>query len=286
MLKRILFWILSIILCCFVSCDISVKEVNPEAIARVGDDYLYEKDIIDLIPEGATPEDSVLIIKTHVERWAMQKLLTEVSEINLNPEQKREFEKLVQKYRIDLYTNAYLEQLVKTKVDTVITKEELQSYYNENKSNFRTNEILVKLRYIKAPHEHQKLAEIKEKFFNPKKTDKAFWDTYLVQLNSAAMNDSVWVDMNQIYQKVSFITPDNIKEYIQPGKSYEYRDQESVYYVKINSVLPTNEISPYDYIKPTIKQVILNKRKLDFIKKIEKEITDDALKNNKYEIYK
>lgn len=279
-----LIWIVAFL--SLVSCENSRKEINPEAIARVGNDYLYHSDIQGLIPEGATKEDSTLIVKTHIERWATQKLLTEVSEINISPEQKKEFENLVEKYKVDLYTNAYLEQLVKTKVDTVITKEELQQYYEENKSNFRTNGILAKLRYVKVPKEHQKLKEIKERFFNPKKSDKEFWDTYLVQLQGGALNDSVWVDMNQIYQKISFITPDNLNDYILEGKDYEHKEDENIYYVKIKSVLPPNEISPYDYIEPTIRQVLLNKRKLDFIKKTEKEITDDALKNKKYEIYK
>jgi hypothetical protein len=56
--------------------------------------------------------------------------------------------------------------------------------------------------------------------------------------------------------------------------------------VKIRNVIDKNEISPFDYVKPTIKELIINKRKLDLIKKFEKEITDDAIKNNKYEIYK
>lgn len=282
---RFKFLILTAVFLGLVSCDSPRKEVKPEAIARVGNAYLYRSDIVGLIPENSSKEDSTLIVKTYIERWAAQKLLTEVSELNLDSKQKKEFEQLVEKYKTDLYTNAYLEQLVKTRVDTAVTKEELKQYYEENKTNFRTNGQLVKLRYIKAPLEHQKLKEIKERFFNPKKSDKSFWDTYMVQLNSVALNDSVWVDMNQIYQRISFITPDNADQYIQSGKNYEYKEGESIYYVKIKSVLPTNEISPFEYIEPTVKQVILNKRKLDFIKQIEKEITEDAIKNNKYEIY-
>lgn len=268
------------------SCDFFSKKENPRAIARVVNDYLYEEDIKNLISDKVTPEDSILIVRNYIDRWASQKLLIEVSELNLSSEQKAEFDKLVSQYKIDLYTKAYLEQMVKRSIDTVISNEEVQQYYNENKANFKTNTILAKLRYIKVPKEHQKLNLIKEKFFNPKKSDQQFWDTYLMQLNSAAMNDSVWVDAYQIYQKVSFINSDNVDQYIQSGKKYEYDEDESMYFVKVNTVLPENEISPLSYIEPTIKQIILNRRKLEFIKKIEKEITDDALKNNKYEIYK
>ncbi len=269
-----------------VSCDFFSKKENPKAIARVVNNYLYEEDIKNLIADDVSKEDSILIITNYIDRWATQKLLIEASELNLSAEQKAEFDKLVSQYKIDLYTKAYLEQKVKTSIDTTISKEEIKQYYDQNKVNFKTNTILAKLRYIKVPKEHQKINLIKEKFFNPKKSDQSFWDTYLMQLNSAALNDSVWVDAYQIYQKVSFINSDNVSQYVQSGKKYEYNEGESVYFVKINAVLPENEISPLSYIEPTIKQIILNKRKLEFIKKIEKEITDDALKNNKYEIYK
>ena len=51
-------------------------------------------------------------------------------------------------------------------------------------------------------------------------------------------------------------------------------------------MIDKNQVSPFDYIKPTLKEIILNKRKLELIKQFEKEITDDAIKNNDYEIYK
>jgi len=274
-----------IVVLSLVSCSFFAKEEKVEAIARVGNDYLYPNDIAGLVSIETTKEDSLLIVKTHIERWATQKLLTKAAEINLTEQQRNDFEKLIEKYKIDLYTNAYLEHLVKTKIDTVINKTELEEYYQENKFNFRTNTKLVKLRYVSVPEEHQKLNEIKKHFFNSKPSDRNFWDTYSPQLNAVALNDSVWVELNQIYQKIPFINPNNESQYIQAHKNHEHKENDNIYFLQIKSVLPANQISPYDYIEPTIRQIILNKRKLDFIKKIEKEITEDALKNNLYEIY-
>lgn len=267
------------------SCTSSNTEPVQEAVARVGSDYLYKADLLKLVPEGTTKEDSLLIVKTYIERWASQKLLIEVADLNLSDTQKQEFERLVRQYKIDLYTNAYLEQLVQTSIDTAITQNEVLQYYQDNKENFRTNSRLVKLRYIRVPAEHLKFNQIKERFFSPKENDDEFWDTYLVQLKGAALNDSVWVDVNQVYQKVSFINPENVDDYLQKGKKVEYKEGEEVYFVMVKDILETNQVSPLEYIQPTIKQVILNRKKLEFIKKIEKEITDDALKKNKYEIY-
>lgn len=99
------------------------------------------------------------------------------------------------------------------------------------------------------------------------------------------MNDSVWVEMNQIYRKLPFITPDNREQYIVKGKIFEKLDSLDIYLVKTKDLLEKNQVAPFEYIKPTIKQVLLNKRKLEFIQKFENEMVQDAKNNNKYEIY-
>jgi hypothetical protein len=127
---------------------------------------------------------------------------------------------------------------------------------------------------------------IRSKFFDYNKKDKKFWSTYALQFNSFAFNDSAWVDMIQVYEKLPVINPDNREDYIQSGKRAQIQDKDNVYLIKITNVIDKNQVSPFDYIKPTLKEVILNKRKLELIKKFEKDITDDAIKNNDYEIYK
>ena len=36
---------------------------------------------------------------------------------------------------------------------------------------------------------------------------------------------------------------------------------------------------------PTIKQIVINKRKLELVRQLEKDITKDAIKNKQFEIY-
>jgi hypothetical protein len=273
------------LLLCF-SCNYFRPEAKPEAIARVNDTYLYKEAIKDLVPKGTSKADSVLIVRNFIDRWASQKLLTEKAEVNLSGEQKAEFDELVKQYKVDLYTKAYLEEIVKRTVDTVISEQELQSYYEANNENFRANGTLVRLRYINLSKDNPRYETIKNKFFDYRKSDKKFWDTYVLQLKSFAFNDSVWVDMNQVYSKLPFINPDNRGQYIVSGKSIQKADSLDMYLVKIRNVIDRNQMAPYDYLKPTLREVILNKRKLELIKKFEKEITDDAIKDKDYEIYK
>lgn len=284
MLKKTI--VVFILLLAIVSCDYFRETEKPQAVARVNDAYLYESDLSGLVPEGTTREDSIIIIKNYIDRWASQKLIYDAAEINLSREKQEEYDNLIRQYKIDLYSKAYLEQIVKTSVDTVVLNDEAIKYYNENKENFRTAGSLIRLKYINVAKDHPKLENLKRLFLSNRKEDMKALNNLSIQFKAAGLNDTTWVDINQVYQRLPFITPENIDKYVSAGMSYQYPDSANVYMVKIREVLDKNQISPYEYIKPTLVQLIINNRKLELIKKFQKEITDDAIKNNKYEVYK
>lgn len=274
------------LLLALASCSFFKPEAKSEAIARVNDQYLFPIDLKGLVPEGTTKKDSTNIVRDFINRWAAQELLFNAAEVNLSKSKKADFDALINQYKVDLYTKAYLEEIVKRSVDTFISDEELKRYYAVNKDNFRTNTTLVRLRYIHLDKTNPRIGSIQSKFFDYKKKDKKFWSTYAIQCKSYALNDSVWVGMDQVYDKLPFINTDNKAQYIVGGKKIEFTLGNEVYFVKIAQVIGKNQIGPFDYVKPTLKEVILNNRKTALIKKFEQDITDDALKDEKYELYK
>ena len=277
------FFLIFLIVC---SCNYFKPQQKPQSIARVGKNYLYKSDIATLVSAGTSKEDSILLVRDFIDRWASQKLLIDAAERNLSDAKKATYNSLIKQYKVDLYTKAYIDEVVKNTVDTVVSEAELKKYYNDNKENFKTNGTLVRLRYINLSKDNPKFATISSKFFDYNKKDKAFWKTYGLQCKSFAMNDTVWVDMSQVYVKLPVINPENRDELIRPGKKVQIQDKDDTYLIKVSNVIDKNQISPFEYIKPTLKEVLLNKRKLELIKKFEKDITNDAIKNNDYEIYK
>ena len=277
------FFLIFLLVC---SCSYFKPEQKSQSIARVGKNYLYKSDIATLVPAGTSKEDSLLLVRDFINRWASQKLLIEAAERNLSDAKKKEYNSLIKQYKIDLYTRAYIEEVVKRTVDTVVSQEELKKYYEENKENFKTNGTLVRLRYINLSKENPRFETIKSKFFNYSKKDKKFWNTYALQFKSFAMNDSVWVDMSQVYTKLPVITPENRDDIVRPGKKMQIQDKDDTYLIKVTNVIDKNQVAPFEYSRPTLKEVLLNKRKLELIKKFEKDITNDAIKNKDYEIYK
>lgn len=267
-------------------CNWFRPEAKPHAVARVGESYLFEDDLKNLVPPGSSKADSTAIVRAYIDRWASQKLLITAAERNLGDARKGEFDGLVRQYKIDLYTKAYLEEMVRQTVDTAVSEHELIAYYDTQKENFKTTGSLVRLRFILLPKDNPKYENIKSKFFDFRKQDRKFWETYALQLKGFALNDSVWTEMNQVYAKLPFVNPDNRDQYIVPGKSIQQTDSLDVYLVKVRDVIQPGRIAPYDYLKPTLREVIVNQRKLTLIQKIEKDITSDALKDREYEIYR
>lgn len=275
-----------IIVALFQSCDYIKKPKEPEAIARVGDEYLYKEDIATLVPNGTSKNDSIAMVKDFINRWATQKLLYQGAELNLSKEKTETFNDLIEQYKIDLFTEAYLEELVIRKIDTTVTEEQIVDFYNKNKQFFKNSNELVKLRYINLVKENPKFDKIKAKFtsFTPK--DKKELAELAIQFKSYAFNDSVWVDISQVYEKLPFINMDNKQQYVSQGINYQYPDSTTIWLVKVRDVLPVDSPTPLQFIRPTIKKVIINNRKLELVKTIEKEITNDAINNKKYEVYK
>ena len=269
-----------------LSCNKENSKNKADAVARVNNEYLYPSDLENLVPAGTPKKDSIAIVKDFIKRWATQQLLIDKAYKNISKSKQVELDNLINQYKIDLYSKAYLEQLVITKIDTVITNEEIEKYYNTNKSNFKANSPLVKLRYISLVKGNNKLATISAKFSSFKSKDKKDLKNLAIQFKDYAFNDSIWVDIDQVYERLPFVNKENVTKYIDTGISYQYVDSTSVWLVKVKDMVHKNEVVPLSYILPTIKQIILNKRKTDLINKIQTEITNDAIKDNDFEIFK
>ena len=279
-------YLLLIIICLvgFVSCDYFKPTTDNNAIARVNDNYLYADDLKGLISDETKKEDSVLIVNNYIKRWATQQLLIDQAEINLSQEKLAAFEKLVMEYREELYTEAYKNVIVSRQLDSTISVSEYVEFYELNRENFRLNDELVKVRYIHLDESYTGLSKTKEKFTRFNEIDKKELSELSIQFIDNNLNDSVWVEKEALLNVLPVLQSNNT-QVLKKSNFAQLQDSLGVYLVKIEDVLGLKEIAPLSYIKPTIEQIILNKRKLELIKKLEKDITKDAIRNNKFEIY-
>lgn len=267
------------------SCQFFSKKDERIPIARVNDAYLYHDDIKYLISDESSVEDSTLLVQNFINRWATQQLFIDGALLNLSESKQESFNKLVKQYKNDLFTKAYIEALVKRSVDTVVKEQETEEYYNNNKEAFKLNEDLIKFRYIHVDENIIDLDIIEEQFkrFNAK--DKKVLDSISIQFKSYSLNDSIWIRANQVIDKIPTINAENKNELLKKSNFLQLKDSLGVYLMQVNDVLLRNDIAPLEYVRPTLDQIVINKRKLELIRKLEKDITKDAIKNKQFEIY-
>ncbi len=279
--------LLYIILACglLVSCNYFEPETKKDAIARVNDTYLYEEDIEKLVTENTSAEDSTLIVNNYINRWATQQLLIDQAKINLTADKLGQFDKLVQEYKNDLLTEAYKNAIVSKELDSVITEQEYNDYYEANKENFKLRDLLVKMRYVQLPVNYDGLAAVREKLDRYNQKDRASLNSQNYQFISSNFNDSIWIKKEALLRTLPILVGNN-EQVLKKSNFSQLQDSLGVYLVKIENVLNPNDTAPLSYVKPTLKQIILNKRKLELIKKLETDITKDAIETNNFEIYK
>ena len=267
------------------SCDFIKKSDGNTPIARVNENYLYGDDINGLVSEGTSKQDSILLIHNFINRWATQQLFVDGAKLNLSEEKQAAFDKLVVQYKNDLYSKAYIEALVKRSINTAVHIDEAEAYYTNNKEVFKLNEELIKFRYIHLDENIINYANIKEQFRRYNKIDKKILDSISIQFKSYSFNDSIWIKLTQVIKKIPTVNSENKNQLLKKSNFVQLKDSLGVYLMQINDVLVRNDTAPLEYVKPTIDQIVVNKRKLELIKELEKDITKDAIKNKQFEIY-
>ena len=280
---KTIFFLLSVIV--LTSCDLLKKSDDSVPVARVNETYLYFDDIKDLTPEITSKEDSTLIVQNFINRWATQQLFVDGAMLNLSYEKQEAFNRLVVQYKNDLYTKAYIEALVKRSIDTLVKTQEAEMYYDNNKEVFKLNEELIKFRYIHVNENIIDYNNIKKKFERYNSEDKKILDSISIQFKSYSFNDSIWIKLSQVIDKIPAVTPENKNQLLKKSNFVQLKDSLGVYLMQINDVLLRNDTAPLEYVKPTIDQIVINKRKLELIRELEKDITKDAIKNKQFEIY-
>ena len=123
-----------------------------------------------------------------------------------------------------------------------------------------------------------------EKFRRFNNKDKQELTELSIQFKAKNFNDSIWVEKDALFKVLPVLQTKGAQ--VSKKSNYtQLQDSLGVYLVKIEDALNLRDTAPLSYIKPSLEQIILNKRKLELIKKLEKDITKDAIKNNDFEIY-
>tara|TARA_Y100001970_G_scaffold228995_1_gene283874 strand:- start:2790 stop:3698 length:909 start_codon:yes stop_codon:yes gene_type:complete len=277
-------WLINFIL--FSVVFFSCNDRQDEVIARVEDKYLYKSDIKLKFNSFDNKKDSILKVRNFIDKWARKNLLYQKALINLPEYRIDNLENLINNYRYDLYGSVYKEKLLKKALDTLSLEKKINLFYEENYDIFKLNESLYKIRFIQFPIDNVDKNEIIKSFIRYNKIDKKFLDSLSYQFNNKIFSDSNWITKKKLINSVPFINNNNLKKYVKKMNYFEYKDSLELYLLYMLDYKKNGEIAPLSHVISSVKNIILNKNKIEFSKIIDRDIIQDAIKSKKFEIYK
>ena len=276
-------------LCTFQGCDFirmkKDKADDRKPLARVNTTYLYQDELIGLANSKTSKEDSISRVMAYVNSWVRKQVLINeaMKHININ---EAELERKVLEYRYSLIGYEYENFYVRKNLNDSVSIEDIENYYKEHRDNFILKQNIVRGAFIKVPKEAPHSAHIKELMFSQKEKDMDELRSYCLSFSSAYhLYDSSWIEFDKLAVNSPLAEIPNKIEFLKTNPYYETGDTQSLYFLKIDEYKISDNVSPLEFVKEDIKNIILNKRKVELAQKLEQEVYENAVTRKDFEIY-
>ena len=266
------------------SCTTEKKEnkINEKPVARVNNKFLYPSDLINIVPKDISTNDSAALMKNYIEKWIVDELVLKNAEENLTTEQLN-VEKQLSEYRKNLIIFNYNSELIRQKLDTAISASEIENYYNQNKESFTLKDNIVKVWYIKVNQKAPNVEKIKNWYKSENPKDFIALKTYCLQFaENFFLDENNWLLFDDLMKEIPGTTL-NPDFFLRTNKFIDVADSSFRYFVNIKSYKIKNTLSPLAFEKENIRNIIINKRKLDLIEEMKRTVLENGKGN--FEIF-
>lgn len=265
----------------FVSLLVACKKTKPsektDVLVQVKEQLLTRTEVESSLPKGLSYSDSLLYAESYVKNWIQNVLIYDVAVRNLG-ERNKEIDKLVEDYRHSLVRYRYQEQLIEEKLSATITEEEEKAFYEANREKFVLDEALVKGLFLKVPVDAPSLSDLKEWCRSGSESSVEKIEKYSVQ--NAVIYEyfyNRWVDFAEIIDNIP-MQISNSSDFLKARKMVEYSDSSYCYLLNIKDCITAGNIAPFDYSIPQIKEMLINQRKMDFLRNFENDLYNSAIR--------
>jgi len=277
--------VLGIVLPAFMSCRaISSFLSADETIAEVGQAKLYRSELNELIPRGIPAEDSVRLAKMYINTWALDQVFLAVAEEQLSKSEK-DVTKELEDYRKSLLKYRYEQLFVNERLDTSVSDDRIERYYQDHEEKFILQRPVVKARFLLIAEDSPSLDKIKKKMASDEVQDLVDADSLAY---SSALKfltwDNEWIDASTLAREFG-ADHETMLDWME-GKWITRRDTSgrvSVAYV--SEIMNAGRLAPIEYCTPSIRDMIISARKQSLISTLEQDLLKDARETGQLVIF-
>jgi hypothetical protein len=280
-------------LVCLSGCEF-IKMKNEQAsadeqrtaIARVNTTYLYKDELAGMVTAGTSKQDSVERTEAYVNNWVRKQLLIQeaAKKIDIN---EAELQRKILDYRFSLIAYEYRAAYIREHLDTTMSATDIEAYYKDNIDNFILKQNIVQALFIKVQKSAPRNNKLKDLIYSQKEKDLEELKSYCIRFSEAYhLSDSTWMVFDELVKNSPLAEIPNKIQFLKTNPYYETSDDNYLYFLKVAKYRISDNISPLEFVKDDIRNIILNKRKNDLAKRLEDDVYNNAVSDKEFEIFK
>ncbi len=228
-----------------------------------------------LIPDNMSYEDSILFSDRIINSWIREQVMLAQAEKSLS-DQYPKFERQIQTYRNSLLVSEYESSYVDSRLNRVVTEEEITEFHNLNPELFKLSEHVVRAVFVHLPEEEVELDSVKFWLSEADSITMPNLEKWCIEhgANYAIDTEYWWLIsdlLNQIPMQIY-----RIEDQLKRKKIIEFNDNGRTFLLKILDHRLKNLPSPLAISRDRIVEIILQERRRTILENLRDELVKEA----------
>lgn len=255
-----------------------------EVVAKVGNYKLYKSELDKYVPEFVSPEDSANLAMQYINTWATDLLYEQVATEQLSKAEKDVTAEL-DDYRRSLLKFRYEQRYVNDRLDTLVTDQQIQTFYDAHKEQFQLDRPVLKVRFVDVMKDSPSRNNLLKLMSSDDYDDIVAADSLA---RSAALryfdSSDTWIDAIVLAKEFGVDYETMLKHMSGDFIKIEPEGRSDLLAAYVCDIQLFGD-APLDYCTETIRDLIISSRKHDLLNSLERDLLTNAISRKHFVIY-
>ena len=259
------------------------SEKKNNYLASYKNEHLLLEEVYDNIPLNIS--DTNTYISNYINDWLKTKVVYNKAKLYID-EEGQEISLAVNNFKETLLIHKYQMELLDNQFDTTVQKSDIEEYYSQYSDDFILHKDILKARLVVVNKESLNLSKLRSLITTQYEEEivelQDFCEMYA---ENSFLNDSVWIYLTEISHKLPTDEKQNNKLISYKNKIHSFTDDNFMYLIFVKDYQIKGKKSPLPFVFNTIREILQNKHKRQFINSLEDKLYKDALSSEHIKIY-
>jgi hypothetical protein len=258
---------------------------NDPILATVDNQNLHWSELSFIGSESKSVEDSANLANRYVQSWVRKQLLIKEAGKSMAFDEAEINRKLLD-YKYALMVYEFEKKYVEENLDYKVSQKEIEDYYQVNKVNFSLKEIIVRLNFVKIEKGSAQNSQVERLLRSQSQKDSdSFKELAANSGTNYFLEDSTWIKLDDIIINTPLANHPNKVELVRSNKYVTTEDERFKYHFKILEYKLQDQVPPLEFVREEITKILINKRRIELVDQLQKEVYNRALEKNEFKIY-